>query len=406
MARSVSRRQSSSGPRVVVVGAGAFGGWTAHELARRGARVVLIDAWGPGNARASSGGETRVMRATYGTRSTYTRMAKRALALWQQYETRWQRRFFHKTGAMWLFGEGTRAQASAAFARASADALRAEGLPFEELTAVEARRRFSQVNFDAVSSVLIEHEAGYLLARRACEQVVDRATAEGAEYRQASAASPVRIDGASLQSLRLTDGTTLRADAFVFACGPWLGAIFPDVVGARITPTRQEVYYFGTPAGDARFLEAQLPVWIDYGQQLVYGIPGNANRGFKVADDTAGARFDPTNGQREATKAGVTRARAFIARRFPALATAPVIGSEVCQYEASPDSNYVIDRHPGAPNVWIVGGGSGHGFKMGPAIGELVTSLVFGESQPDPLFGFARFGPTTRSGKNDREKWT
>ena len=178
------------------------------------------------------------------------------------------------------------------------------------------------------------------------------------------------------------------------------------MVGALVTPTRQEVFYFGTPAGDARFLEAHLPVWIDYGQRLVYGIPGNANRGFKVADDTAGPRFDPTNGQREATDAGVTRARAFIARRFPALAAAPLVGTEVCQYEASPDSNYVIDRHPRAPNVWIAGGGSGHGFKMGPAIGELVASLVLGESQPDPFFGLARFAPTKRSRKNDQDKWS
>src|SRR5207247_7562750 len=155
--------------------------------------------------------------ATYGTRATYTRMAKRALALWQEYDGRWQRGFFHKTGAMWLFADDN------AFRRASIAALKSEDLPFEELTPVEARRRFPQVNFDGVASVLIEREAGYLLARRACEHVVDRATAEGVEYRQASAATPVRIDGASLQSLMLTDGTMLRADAFVFACGPWLG---------------------------------------------------------------------------------------------------------------------------------------------------------------------------------------
>src|SRR5437773_6068433 len=102
MARSASLREQPSGPRVAVVGAGAFGGWIAHELARRHARVTLVDAWGPGNVRASSGGETRVIRATYGTRATYTRMAKRALALWQEYDGRWQRGFFHKTGAMWL----------------------------------------------------------------------------------------------------------------------------------------------------------------------------------------------------------------------------------------------------------------------------------------------------------------
>jgi glycine/D-amino acid oxidase-like deaminating enzyme len=329
-------------------------------------------------------------------------MAKRAFALWRQYDERWQRGFLHRIGAMWFFGAGT---AAIDFERASVDALRAEELPFEHLTPVEARRRFPQVNFDGVASVVIEHEAGYLLARRSCEHVVDRAAAEGAEYRQAAAKTPIRIDRASMQSVLLTDGTTLRADAFVFACGPWLGAMFPDVVGTRVTPTRQEVYYFGTPAGDARFLEAQLPVWVDYGQRLVYGIPGNANRGFKVADDTAGPRFDPTNGRREATAAGVARARAFIARRFPDLAAAPLVGTEVCQYEASPDSNYVIDRHPGASNVWIVGGGSGHGFKMGPAIGEIVASLVLGESQPDPFFGFARFAHAKDSEKGNQRKW-
>jgi sarcosine oxidase len=383
--------------RVVVAGAGAFGGWTALELARRGARVTLVDAWGPGNARASSGGETRIIRATYGTRTIYTRLAARALRLWQANDAERQRGFYRKTGVLWMFG------ADDAFGRASAGALRAESLPVEELTQVEAAARFPQISFEGISSALWEPEAGYLFARRACAHVVDRFVAEGGTYLQAAVSAPVRVE-APRSSVRLASGDALQADAFVFACGPWLGQIFPDVIGPRIAPTRQEVYYFGTPAGDARFVDPAMPVWIDARARVMYGIPGNADRGFKIADDTSGPAFDPTDGSRDATAPGVAAARAFLRERFPALGAAPLLGSEVCQYESTPDSHFIIDRHPAAANVWLAGGGSGHGFKMGPAIGESLASLVLGEAQPEPVFGLARFGAPPPGGRS--AKWS
>ena len=390
--------QTGEGRRVAVVGAGAFGGWTALELRRRGARVTLVDAWGPGNARASSGGETRVIRATYGARPIYTKMAIRAMALWRAHDAKWERGFFRKTGVLWMFGNDD------AFARASAAALRAEQLPVEDLTPQAAATRFPQIAFDdTIRSVLWEPEAGYLFARRACEHVVERFVAEGGDYRQSAVAAPVPIGAAALRRLPLADGTFVEADAFVFACGPWLGRLFPDVVGKRVTATRQEVYYFGTPPGDTRFLDPSMPVWVDHRERFFYGIPGNANRGFKVADDTPGPAFDPTDGPRDTTPAGVAAVRAFVTQRFPALAGAPLLGSEVCQYEASPDSHFIIDRHPGAADVWIAGGGSGHGFKMGPAIGERVASHVLTGSAPDPQFALARLAATPAGGWE--EKW-
>jgi sarcosine oxidase len=389
----------SSAPRIVVVGAGAFGGWTALELRRRGARVTLLDAWGPGNARASSGGETRVIRATYGTRAIYTRMAMRAMELWRAHDRTWQRGFFRKTGALWMFG------ADDAFGRASVAALRAVNLPTEDLTPAAAARRFPQIAFDdTIKSVLWEPEAGYLFARRACEHVLERFIADGGEYRQAAVRAPIEMQSPALRRVTLEDGATIDADHFVFACGPWLGRLFPDVVGTRVTPTRQEVYYFGTPPGDSRFSDPQMPVWVDYRERLMYGIPGNANRGFKVADDTAGPVFDPTAGVRDATASGIDAARAFLARRFPALANAPLLGSEVCQYEASPDSHFIVDRHPAAANAWIAGGGSGHGFKMGPALGEVLASYVLGTATPDPQFALARLAAPPRGGWE--EKWS
>ncbi len=373
---------------IVVIGAGAFGGWTALELVRRGAHVTLIDAWSPGHARASSGGETRIIRATYGSRAIYTRMARRALDLWRQHDAKWRTHFFRHTGALWMFGkdDGLRKTSSAA--------LQTEGLAIEELTPADARRRYPQIDFAGVSSILLELDAGYLLARAACAHIVERVIAEGGAYRQASVATPVHIKRGRAAALRMTDGSFLRADAFVFACGPWLGPMFPDVIGRRIAPTRQEVYYFGTPPGDTRFDDARLPVWLDVGRRLMYGIPGHGAGAFKVADDTSGPLFDPTTGDRNLTQAGVQAARRFLRKRFPALAGAPLVSAEVCQYEATPDANFIVDVHPKASNVLLVGGGSGHGFKMGPVIGEMAAAIAFGDARPDAFFGLGRFaGP-------------
>jgi len=383
---------------VTVIGAGAFGGWTALALRRRGAHVTLVDAWGPGNARASSGGETRVIRATYGTREIYTRMAIRALELWRAHNVMFGGGLIRPSGVLWMF------RADDGFAGASAAALRDAGMPVERLAPREAAARFPQIAFDDVMSVMWEPEAGYLFARRACEHVVDRFVAEGGDYLEAAVKTPIETDGRDLAAVRLEGGDTIEADAFVFACGPWLGQIFPGVLGTRVSVTRQEVYYFGTPAGDIRFADPAMPVWLDYGERVMYGIPVNAYRGFKIADDTSGPPMDPTNGSRDVSAAGVAATRAFMARRFPALAAAPLVGSEVCQYESTPDAHFILDRHPAAGNVWIAGGGSGHGFKMGPAIGESMAVCVLDGAAPDPTFALARFSTPQAGGS--RPRWS
>jgi sarcosine oxidase len=370
---------------VAVVGAGAFGGWTALHLRRAGARVTLLDAWGAGNARASSGGETRIIRGIYGGNRRYVELTARAFVLWWEHEERWSRRLYHRTGALWMFGGDD------AYARSTLPVLRDVGLEVAEVALADAARRYPQIDFAGVGSIFFEIEAGYLLARQACEAVRAGFVAEGGEYR-AAVVRPGPTTGGGLRELVLAGGTTLSADRFVFACGPWLGELFPDVIGDRITPTRQEVLFFGPPKGDTRFDEGTCPVWVDYGDRFMYGIPGNERRGFKVADDTRGPRIDPTTEERVPSAAAIARARELLARRFPALAAAPVVESRVCQYEQTPDGHFIIDRHPGADNVWLAGGGSGHGFKMGPAIGELVAGLVLGVKDPEAQFSLVRFG--------------
>ena len=373
-------------PHVVVVGAGAFGGWTALFLQRQGARVTLVDAWGPGNSRASSGGETRVIRATYGPRAIYTRMSARALTLWKEHEQRWRRQLFHGIGVLWLV------ESDDQYEKAALPILREAHVRFEELQGPEVARRYPQINCDRVRWAIFENDGGYLTARRACAAVLEGFLAEGGggEYRQLAVQTPAP-SGGQLSSVVLSDGSRITADSFVFACGPWLGSLFPDIIGDRVRATRQEVFFFGTPPGDQRFTENAMPVWADHGTTFMYGIPGNEWRGFKVADDTRGPVFDPTTGERTPTPAALQTARAYLGYRFPALKDAPLLEARVCQYEESPDEHFIVDRHPAAANTWLIGGGSGHGFKHGPAVGELVARLVLSGATPDEQFRLARF---------------
>lgn len=381
LATAAGKMNSSTADRehITVVGAGAFGVWTALHLLRGGARVTLLDAWGPGNARSSSGGETRVIRSVYGPDRIYIQLVKRAFQLWQDAEARWNTKLYHRTGLLWMFS------ADDAYARQSLPVLNELGIRLDTLSPAEARKRFPQIDLQGVQTCYFEPEAGYLLARQACRLAHDHFQREGGQVRIAEA-RPGPIRGGSMRDLVLSDGGRLAADQYVFACGPWLGRLFPHVPGAAVQPSRQEVYFFGTPAGDRSFREPTLPIWIDFGERLVYGIPGAEERGFKVADDTRGEPFDPTLGERIPSREGIERARAFLARRFPGLRHAPLLEARVCQYENSADGNFIIDRHPAARNAWIVGGGSGHGFKFGPALGEYIAARVRGTAPVDPVF--------------------
>jgi glycine/D-amino acid oxidase-like deaminating enzyme len=383
--RQSKSAKSESKPAVAVVGAGAFGGWTALYLLRRGARVTLIDAWGPGNSRASSGGETRIIRGTYGPNQPYTKMAARALQLWQENQKRWNRVLFRRMGVLWMV-----AHEDDSFEKGSLPMLKEAGIPFAKMNYNDLSRTYPQVNFDGVRWAIFEPESGGLMAREACAAVRDAFVAEGGKYVQGAVLAP-RIAAGELQGLDLQSGLHVGAQHYVFACGPWLGNMFPDVIGEKIRPTRQEVFFFGTAAGDVRFNPENMPIWVDHGERFFYGFPVVERRGFKIADDTRGPMFDPTNGQRVASAEGLASAREHLGLRFPMLKHAPLIESRVCQYENSPDQNFIMDRHPRAANVWLLGGGSGHGFKHGPAVGEMVAEMVVTEKIPNPLFELSRF---------------
>lgn len=374
----------------VVVGAGVFGAWTAWNLQRRRQRVLLLDASGPAHARASSGGESRLTRTIYGADRIYTRMAAQSLADWRWLSQRAGLPVLHPTGILMFFSRNE------SFATDSIATHHDLGLPLEQWDRAELARRFPQMAWDGVEFGLHQAGFGVLMARRAVQTLVAEFVAAGGEYRQATIALPT--GAGMLTGVRDTGGNEYPAQRYVFACGPWLPALLPDLLGSRIFPTRQEVFFFATPRGDARFLPQHLPGWADFtGDDMYYGMPDLEGRGFKIANDTHGPAFDPESGERRASREGEADVRRYLQRRFPALAAQPLTETRVCQYENSANGDFLIDRHPDFENVWLLGGGSGHGFKHGPAVGRYAAELASGVlAAPEPRFSLASKGTVQR----------
>ena len=370
--------------KIVVIGAGAFGGWTSLSLLRNGFDVTLVDAWGAGNSRSSSGDETRVIRSTYGANETYFSLNVRALELWKENQKYFGRQLFYNTGALWMcYEEKTPlVDDSIPFAKKY-------GMEYDYLSREAMQKKFPAMNTEDLHHSYFDPFAGYLKARESCQAVLEAFRKEGGTFVQ-QFVIPGKIVHEKLQSIELSNGEALSPDLYVFACGPWLGQLFPDVLGNTITCSKQEAYYFGVPKHLTETFD-QLPVWIDVdGVDFYYGIPGNANRGFKIGVDQRGEVFDPTHGERIHNPDVLSRARKFIGHRFPALRDAPLLENRVCPYENSPDGNFVFDRHPEAANVLFLGGGSGHGFKHGPALGELVADVIAGNRTAPQLFSLLK----------------
>jgi sarcosine oxidase len=365
---------------IAVVGAGVFGVWTAWHLARRGQRVVLVEAYGAAHSRSSSGGESRIIRMGYGADELYTRWSQRSLVQWKEFFTSTKQPLFLETGVLWLGGE------DAARLRETSATLKRCGVAFEELDREALGKRYPQIGLDNVKFGLLEPKNGVLMARRAVAAVVEDAVRLGAEYRCAQVVNP--REAGRVEHITTSHGERIAAGQFVFACGPWLGKVFPDVLGARIFPSRQEVFFFGILAGDTRFAAPALPTWL-FQEDLVYGMPDIEGRGLKIAFDEHGERVDPDTQSRMVSPRMIKTVRKYLAKRFPALCDAPIVETRVCQYENTSSGDFLIDRHPEMENVWFAGGGSGHGFKHGPAVGEYVAGQILNGASPEPRFSLA-----------------
>jgi sarcosine oxidase len=366
-----------------VIGAGVFGAWTAHFLRRSGASVVLLDAYGPANSRASSGGETRVIRMGYGPDELYTRWAMRSLPLWRQFAARTGREIFRQTGVLWLSNDDD------AYLKSLCSVLRQAGVEREELKSAEIARRWPQLLLPEVTWGVLEPASGLLLAREAVQTLVRELVMDGVEYIAVAATAPFS-SSARLKDIQSTSGESISAGTFVFCCGPWLPKIFPELLAERIFVTRQEVFFLGASSGSEDFRPPKMPVWLHRTHAaLPYALPEIDGRGFKIAFDRHGERFDPDTGMRLVPQSSIDGLREYLRQYIPSLEQAPILETRVCQYENTWNGDFLIDRHPEMENVWIAGGGSGHGFKHGPALGEYLSARILHHVPCEPRFSLS-----------------
>jgi sarcosine oxidase len=360
----------------IVVGAGIFGGSLAHELVERGWDVTLVDRYPPGHARAASGGESRLIRSAHGADVWYVRSVQRALERWWQIQEEAGSDLLVLPGVVWFARDEDGWEAE------SERVLAAEGVPTERLSPADVGSLFPSLACDDLAFCLLEPAAGVLRARDATRAVFALAQRKGVRF-VGGAARPHPRGGIDL------DGDRLDADVVVWACGPWLAGLFPEHVRLRVT--RQEVLHFGAPI---EWETPPVPAWVDY-DAAFYGLGDLDGRGVKVSPDREGPEFDPDRDDRIPTAEAEAAARAYLGLRFPALADAPLVFSRVCPYSLTGDTHFLIARHPEDEHAWLLGGGSGHGFKHGPALAEYVAGLLESGDEPDPRFGLGERGPGT-----------
>jgi glycine/D-amino acid oxidase-like deaminating enzyme len=355
--------------RIVVIGAGAFGGWTSYHLRKLGAHVTMVDAYGPGNSRATSGDESRGVRSSYGDKAApvgelWSKWARMAMHRWPQFDREWghdlKTQMFFRTGDLFLRSEWEPT------IKRTREIWEAAKVPFEILTADECRYRWPQINVENISAVLYEPDAGVVRARRGAQAVASVVThAMGTKLIIAHARVGDVVDG-KMNELMLINGDKLHADAFVFACGPWLPKVFPELLGPRFRLPLGQVVYYGTPPSSDRFTYPNMPSFNFPGVTGWVALPEDS-RGFRVRGTEAIPRPPATPADSAAARNG---------RGGGGRATAaPADSGRSGQRGAQPPANGAPGAAGGANGGRGGGGGSGQGTAADPAQADPDTSV-------------------------------
>ncbi len=393
-------------PEIVVIGAGAWGGWTALHLRQTGATVTLVDAFGPGNSRSTSGDESRGVRSSYGDREGNTGelwmlWAREAMKRWRAFDDEWGRdlrlNLFHTTGDLML------RQDWEPFLVNTKKWWDKHRVPYQVLQPEDVARQFPVISMDDINVVMYEPDAGVVRARRACQTVAAAFERLGGRI-VIGRARLSKINDGRLEEVALDTGDRVRGDTFVFAAGPWLGKTFPELFAKRIVTPLGYVCYFGTPPNEQRFTYPNLPSFNFPGVTGWAALPVDS-RGFRVrggerapappgapkqqgprgsfgssAFTTPPVQLDPDTSDRWADASKIDGPRRFVAHRFPLLKDAPILQTHACHYEISSNRNFIVDYHPKLRNVLIAGGGNAEGFKFGPVVGEYIAQRAMGDT--------------------------
>ena len=372
--------------KVAVVGSGIWGACSAYQLNKAGVDVELYDMWGAGNSRSGSGGASRIIRLAYGDDKIYTELTNKSFNFWEELSNNSERKLYDECGMLWLIS-----QEDNSYITKSKKHIESVGHNIEEISIKDAKERYPLINYDDINKVYYEKKAGALMASRCCKNVVRNFKKNGGKV----FLGEVKIDEKNLDkenSIRF-NGKKIDADKFIIACGPWNRKLFPEMLETTTYISRQEVYYFGVPNSKAsEFNLNKIPCWLDLNADnpSYYGIPFHLNKGFKIAYDERSTTFDPDTSERIPFPELVERTKSYLYHRFPNLKNLPIAETRVCQYENSLDGNFIMNFHKKNKNVLVLSGSSGHGFKLGPGLGEMVRNILVYDNEIPKEFDLKR----------------
>jgi len=379
--------------KIAVIGSGIWGACTAYSLRKSGVEVDLYDMWGPGNARSGSGGSSRIIRLTYGKDNIYSELTNASFSFWEKLSKKNNEKLYIENGMLWLV-----TQNDSSYVEKSIPIIKSLGHQIENLPISIAKKTYPIINFNGVKKVYLEKKAGILLASRCCKKVVK-------EFQKIGGS--LIIGEVNIKENKLTEGNgvlinnkKITADQYIIACGPWNNKVLPKFFKNITYTSRQEVYFFSVPNRNAENYGIEnMPCWMDLNEKTptYYGMPFHLNKGFKIAYDERSTSFDPDTSDRIPMSKLIERTKKYIYNRFPGLKGLPITESKVCQYENSIDGNFIIGRHTKSKNVLILGGSSGHGFKMGPGIGELVKDVLLNNKKIPSFFNKSRLEESKNS---------
>jgi sarcosine oxidase len=369
---------------VIVLGTGGVGSAAVYHLARRGAKVLGIDQFPGGHDRGSSHGQTRVIRQAYFEHPDYVPLLLRAYELWRELEQEAATDLLHQVGLLQV------GPPEGFVVHGVLEAARQHGLAVESLSGDEVSRRFPGFDAPAGSVGVFEPAAGYLKVERCVLAHLAAAKQYGAELRFGLTA---RSWHAEPRGVRVaTDHGDFSAAQLVITAGPWAPQLLADL-GVPLVVRRKHLYWF--PTSDRRYDEASgCPTYLyELPGGVYYGFPSVDELGVKVAEHTGGETIsDPANDPRPLDPADLARVQSFLAECLPSVGQQFGTRS-VCFYTMSPDEHFLVDRHPGRPNVSFVAGLSGHGFKFTSVLGEALADLAIDGATRLPIgfLGIGRF---------------
>lgn len=371
--------------RVAVIGLGATGSAAARFLARAGQEVVGFEQFRIGHDRGSSHGESRIIRYTYPD-PLYTEMMGDAYPLWNALEEEAGEELFVRCGGV-FFGPRDHPDLRAAEA-----VLRAGGHRCALLDGVAARDRFPTLRLHPGEAALFQDDMGFLRATRCVLANARGGREAGAVLREETPVADVRAHGSGGVLVRTEAGEEHAFDRAIVTAGPWMGKLLARL-DLPLRVTRQQIVYLRPrPGAEARFAPERFPVWID-AATLNYGFPRDGRiEGVKMAAHVPGETTDP-DASRPAVDESYIRAMSdYAAARFPDL-SGEVTCAGTCLYTNTPDEDFVLDRVPDAPDILLVSGCSGHGFKFTVLLGKIAADWAVGETYKRDLgrFSLRRF---------------